>query len=60
MKTNSPVVAPGGEVFCPSCPLENLDRTFCHSWGRFHSGQCPTMETYQAACELAERVEAKR
>ena len=58
MKVKNPVFESAGEVGCNDCPLQNALDGLCVMWMDDHSTACPTAETYQEACEFAERFDA--
>lgn len=60
MKVKNPVFESNGEVACVDCPLQNALDGLCVDWMDEHDNACPTVETYQEACELAERFEVNK
>jgi len=63
MKVDNPKFAVRGWVWCECCPFADKDgyseqgtplNDLCDSWGRNHDNCCPTEETYEEACLLAD------
>ena len=62
MKVDNPTFGKNsGAVVCIECPFADVHGTLntrglCSGWEWDHDDECPTAETYQEACELAEKA----